>query len=62
MNINKNLSIREFSEAAGISIDTTRRRLADGTIRGFRVGERLIRIPSTELDRLMRPIPGPKAG
>lgn len=56
------LSIREFSQAANISDDTTRRRIADGTIQAFRVGKRLIRIPASELDKLMRPIPSAKVG
>lgn len=51
------LTIREFSDALGVSPDTTRRRIADGTITAFRVGRRLIRIPADQIDALMRPIP-----
>lgn len=44
-------------EAFGVSTKTLRRRIADGTIHGYRVG-RLIRVDLDELrDRLITPMP-----
>ncbi len=34
-----------------------RRRIADGSLTGYRMGPRLIRVDLNELDALMRPIP-----
>ncbi|KAB1641378.1 helix-turn-helix domain-containing protein [Microbacterium sp. YY-03] len=45
------------AERFGVSVKTLRRRIADGTIRGYRVG-RLIRVDLHELDeRLLVEIP-----
>jgi excisionase family DNA binding protein len=46
------VSIAEFSRACGISRDTTRRRIKDGSIRSVRFGRRIL-IPRTELDRIL---------
>jgi len=42
---------------AGVSQKTIRRRIADGTLTGYRMGPRLIRVDLNELDALLRPIP-----
>ncbi|MBE1875112.1 helix-turn-helix domain-containing protein [Myceligenerans pegani] len=51
------VSLSEAADALGISVKTIRRRIADGTIAGYRVG-RLIRVDSHEVrDRLAIRIP-----
>jgi excisionase family DNA binding protein len=48
------------AEAERLSVDprTIRRRIADGTITGYRVGPRSIRVDPAEIDaKLLRPIP-----
>lgn len=49
----KAVSIIDASKIVGVSTDTIRRRISDGTLKAFRVG-RVIRIPVSELDKLMR--------
>jgi len=50
-------SIADAAEFAGVNPRTIRRRIADGTLIGYRMGPRLIRIDLNELDALLRPIP-----
>ena len=50
-------SIKQASEYAGVSPKTIRRRIADGTLTGFRFGPRVIRVDLAELDDVLRPIP-----
>lgn len=51
------LSIGQAAEYAGISTKTVRRRIADGSLPGYRAGKRLIRVDQADVDRLLRPIP-----
>lgn len=52
------LSIAQAAERAGVSPDTIRRRIADGTLPAYRVGPKLIRVDAADVDaRLRRPIP-----
>ena len=51
------LSVTQAAAREGVSPDTIRRRIADGTIPAHRVGPKLIRIYVADLDRLRRPIP-----
>lgn len=44
------VSLAVAAETLGISVKTVRRRISDGTIRGYRVG-RLVRVDMTELRR-----------
>jgi excisionase family DNA binding protein len=55
-------SIQTAAEYADVSTRTIRRRIADGTLTGYRLG-RLIRVDLDELDRALRTIPtvGPGA-
>ncbi len=53
-------TIAGAAEILGVSIDTIRRRIADGTLPAERIGPRLIRIRVADLDALGRPI-GPGA-
>ncbi|WP_425308418.1 excisionase family DNA-binding protein [Ammonicoccus fulvus] len=45
------LSIQEYADANGVSYWTVRRRIADGTIRAYKIGKQ-VRIPYSELERL----------
>jgi hypothetical protein len=42
---------------AAVSAKTIRRRIADGSLTGFRMGPRLLRVGLNELDTLLSPIP-----
>lgn len=51
-------SINQAAEYAGVSTKTIRRRIADSSLTGYRMGPRLIRVDLDELDRLLlKPIP-----
>ena len=51
------VSLAAAAEHFGVSVKTIRRRISDGTVRGYRVG-RLIRVDPAELrDRLLVEIP-----
>lgn len=53
-------SVAGAAERLGVSVDTIRRRIADGTLPAERIGPRLIRIRIADLDALGTPI-GPGA-
>jgi len=56
----KLVSLAAAAETFGVSVRTLRRRIADGTVHGYRVG-RLIRVDLNELrERLMVEIPSAK--
>lgn len=55
--IPETLSIAQAEEVTGLSRDTIRRRIADGTLRGYKVGPRLIRVHAEDVANLLRPIP-----
>lgn len=51
------VSLAEAGESFGVSVKTLRRRISDGTVRGYRVG-RLIRVDLDELrERLLIEMP-----
>lgn len=50
-------SIQTGADYADVSTKTIRRRISDGTLTGYRMGPRLIRVDLNELDDLLRPIP-----
>lgn len=50
-------SIQSAAEYAGVSTKTIRRRIADGSLTGYRMGPRLLRVDLNELDAMLRPIP-----
>lgn len=50
-------SINQAAEYAAVSTKTIRRRIADGTLTGYRMGSRIIRVDLDELDSLLREIP-----
>ena len=49
--------IDETAAYLGTGPLTVRRRIADGTLRGYRLGSRTIRLDLNEVDAAMRPIP-----
>ncbi len=51
------LNPAEAAALYGCSPRTIRRYIAAGTIRGLRLGPRMIRVDARELDTLLRPIP-----
>lgn len=51
------VSIAEAADLVGASTKTIRRRIADGTLTGYRMGPRLIRVDLSEIERVLAPIP-----
>lgn len=52
------VGLTEAAAYAGASTKTIRRRISDGTITGYRMGAKSIRVDLNEIDdRLLRPIP-----
>lgn len=49
--------LREAAALSSVSVKTLRRRIADGTITGYRFGPRLLLVDLAELEAAMRPIP-----
>jgi excisionase family DNA binding protein len=47
-------SIQQSADALGVSYNTVRRRIADGTLRAYRVGPRVIRVDRDSLIELAR--------
>ena len=56
------VSINAAAEYAGVSSKTIRRRISDGTIRGYKLGSRTIRVDLRELDAAFRQIPAVGVG
>lgn len=50
-------SIQDAADYAGVCQKTIRRRIADGSLTGYRMGPRLLRVDLNELDAMLRPIP-----
>ncbi len=50
-------TIAEAARRTGVSTKTIRRRIADGTLTGYRFGPTLLRLHPAEVDGLLRPIP-----
>jgi excisionase family DNA binding protein len=51
------VSIERAAEYTGLSAKTLRRRIADGTLTGYRAGPKLVRVDLADVDRMLRPIP-----
>lgn len=51
------VTIAAAASYASVAPKTIRRRVADGTINGYRFGPRVLRIDLNELDAMLRPIP-----
>jgi excisionase family DNA binding protein len=52
------LPIQRAAAAIGVSDKTIRRRIADGSLKSYRVGPRLIRVDRASLLALARPMGG----
>jgi len=50
-------SIPKAAEYVGVSSKTIRRRIADGSLTGYRFGPRVLRVDLDELEAQLRPIP-----
>jgi excisionase family DNA binding protein len=50
-------SIDQAAQLVGVSSRTIRRRIADGSIAGYRFGPRVIRVDLDEVDSLLKRIP-----
>lgn len=50
------VSLAEAARYWDVSPRTVRRRIADGSLRGFKIG-RLVKVDINEVDSLIRPIP-----
>jgi excisionase family DNA binding protein len=57
MSVSSYETIAEAAKRTGVSTKTIRRRIADGTLTGYRFGPHLIRLDPAEVDALLRPIP-----
>ena len=51
----KYYTLKEISELTGLSLITLNRYIRSGRLHAVRVGERAIRVPESELARLIRP-------
>lgn len=51
------VSIAAAAEYLGVNPRTVRRRISDGTIKGYRVGPTLLRVDLNSIDKLLREIP-----
>lgn len=54
--------LNEAAAHVGCSTKTLRRRIADGTLTGYRFGPRVLRVDLDELDAALRPIPTARGG
>lgn len=50
-------SLAEAAERLHVHPRTVRRLIAAGTLTGYRLGPRLLRVDQSEVDALLRPIP-----
>lgn len=55
------ISLQDAADILGVSVDTVRRRIADGSLPAERVGARLIRVRRTDVEALLRPVPTTEA-
>ena len=51
------VSVDEAAKFCGVHRQTIRRRIADGSLTGYRVGPRYIRVDQAEVEELLKPIP-----
>jgi excisionase family DNA binding protein len=55
-------SIREAAAYGAVSEKTIRRYISDGTLTGYRLGKKLLRVDLTEIDSLLKRIPTASGG
>lgn len=51
-------SLAEAAQAHAVSVKTLRRRIADGSLTGYRFGPKIIRVDLDEVAALMKPTRG----
>lgn len=51
------VSVNQAAEYTSVNPRTIRRRIADGTLTGYRLGSKMIRVDLNELDASLTPIP-----
>jgi len=56
------VSLTEAARRVGVSERTMRRYIAAGTLTGYRLGVRLIKLDEAELDALLTPMPTASTG
>lgn len=49
-------SLSAASERTNISVKTLRRFIAEGNLRAYRVGKRILRVDPKDVDSIMRPV------
>lgn len=54
-------SVSEVAQYLGLNDETIRRMIAEGRLRAYRNGKKLIRLDLNEVDAAMRPIPTAEA-
>ncbi|KEF99972.1 MULTISPECIES: excisionase family DNA-binding protein [Mycobacterium] len=55
---NKYVSIADAADYLGVTTRTIRQMIADGRLRGYRSGHRLVRLRIDEIDAAMQPFGG----
>ncbi len=50
-------SLSTASERTNMSVKTLRRFIAEGNLRAYRAGNRILRVDPRDVDNLMRPVP-----
>lgn len=56
------ISLQVAAEILGVSVDTVRRRISDGTLPAERIeGSRLLRVRRTDVEAMLRPVPTTEA-
>lgn len=55
--LDERVSIQAAAKAFGVSVDTVRRRISDGSLPAYRLGKRLIRVSVRDLDLMFSRIP-----
>lgn len=51
------ISLQDAADLLGVSTDTVRRRIADGSLDAYRIGPRLLRVDKTQVEALAKPVP-----
>jgi len=55
------ISLQEAAIELGVSVDTIRRRIADGSLPAVRVGPRLLRVNKADVFAMSKPVPTAEA-
>jgi excisionase family DNA binding protein len=55
--VSKYLTLAQAAELLGVHTRTIRRRIADGQLRAYRLGPRLVKVAAADVEALLTPIP-----